>query len=344
MKSRFPIVLVLVALSLISIWYFSGNNREPLSEVDDYGLVFPDLIDQLNEVNEIRFSTVNSKYSLTFQNGEWRVSEFDFYPSRPDIVPNFLIGLAQLRKTEKKTSDPDRFASIDLEGVNVAESRSVQIELLSESKSILASLLVGKQRPSVRNYLLTEFHIREPEQDQTWLAESGWAVPGNAIDWLDTEIVDLDQRIRKVIIEPVQNLPVIVSRNDHDSKDFSLDAMPDSHKVRHQFELNNIGRIFRRLNFDDVKRVSDWETGITISAQTYDGLKLVALFGRDELNNFVRFSTQVIDDVSENIRDESETLNRRWAGWMYRISDVRRKTAELSRNELLEPVMVTPDQ
>ena len=344
MKNRIPILLVLVVLSLISIWYFSDQGHDQSSEVVDYGLVFADLIDQINDVNEIRISTSDDQYSVTYQNGKWRIDKFDFYPTRPSMVPNFLIGFAQLRKTEKKTSDPGRFASIDLEGQDVAESRSTQVELLAQSNSVLASLLVGKRRSSVRDILLTEFHVREPEQNQTWLAQSRLTIPGKAIDWLDTQIIDMDRRIAKVVIESTEKEPVSVFRSEKNSKAFSLDKIPASHKIRYQFALNDIGRIFHRLSFDEVRRVSDWQTDITVSAQTYDGLKIVALFGRGELSHFVQVSAQVIDDASENLYDEAAMLNRRWTGWMYRISDVRRKTAELTREELLEPVTVDPEQ
>lgn len=328
---------MLIALSLISIWHFSAEDRDSFDGAADYGLVFPDLIDRLNDVNEIRIATPVSEYSVVFRNGDWRVSEFDLYPARPGLARDFLLGLAQLRMTDKKTSDPDRFASIGLEGLDAAESRTIHIELFAESDSRLASLLAGEQRPSVRNPLLTEIHIRLPGENQTWLAESGLAIPRNAIDWLDTEIVDLDRRVREVAIESDQNQPVKVSRDDADSNNFSLAAVAGSHKIRHQYKLNDIGRIFRRLRFDGVRRATGWQSAVTVSAQTFDGLKVAAQFGRGEVNGFIRIKAQAAQGASESIIGESEMMNRRWAGWMYRISEARQQTAEFTLNDLTEP-------
>ncbi len=337
MKFRIPVILALLALSVISIWYFSLDDQRRTDRMSDYGLVFPDLIDQINDVREIRIKSFQNSVSLTLQDSVWQVSKFDNYPARLSTVSNFLIGFAQMRKIEPKTSNPDKFAALDLAGIEIDNSLSIQVDLLTQEKSVLASLLVGKRRQSIRNVLLTEIHVREPHADQTWLVESGLTVPVQAIDWIETQLLNLDEQVDQVTIESPTNQPVRVRRNPLDSENFLLEDIPESHKIRYQFQLNEIGEIFRRLNFEDVKKVSDWESHITVTARTTNNLLVSAEFGDGDALNFVLFTAKALENSTPEIVKKAESLNKIWSGWKYRVSDVRRETAELTIFDLVEP-------
>ncbi len=337
MKFRIPVVLALFALSVLSIWYFSLDDQRRTEKVSDYGLVFPDLIEQINDVREIRIKSFQNSVSLTLQDSVWQVSRFENYPAQPSTVSNFLIGLAQMRKIEPKTSNPDKFAALDLAGIEIENSLSIQVDLLAQDKRMLASLLIGKRRQSVRNDLLTEFHVREPHADQTWLAESGLIIPAQAINWFDTEILNLDEQVDQVTIESPTNQPIRIRRDPQERENFLLEDIPESHKIRYQFQLNEIGGIFRQLNFEDVKRVSDWESSITVTARTTNNLLVSAEFGAGELLNFVLFTAQALENSTPEVIKKAESLNKIWLGWKYRVSDVRRETAELTIFDLVEP-------
>ena len=337
MKFRIPVVLALFALSALSIWYFSLDDQRRSDRISDYGLVFPDLIDQINDVREIRIKSFQHSVSLTLQDSVWQVSRFDNYSARPSTVSNFLIGFAQMRKIEPKTSNPDKFAALDLAGIDIENSPSIHVNLLTQDNRMLASLLIGKRRQSVRNVLLTELHVREPHADQTWLVESGLIIPAQAIDWIDTEILNLDEQVKQVTIESPTNQPIRVMRDPLDSENFLLEDIPESHKIRYQFRLNEIGEIFRRLNFEDVKRISDWASSSTVTARTTDNLLVSAEFGDGESLNFVVFTAQAMENSTPEVVKRAEALNKIWSGWKYRVSDVRRETAELTIFDLVEP-------
>ena len=330
--------MALLALSALSIWYFSLDDQRRTDRISDYGLVFPGLIDQINEIREVRIKSYQDSVSLKLQDSAWQISRFDNYPARPSTVSNFLIGFAQMRKIEPKTSNPDKFVAIDLAGIETENSLSTQIDLLTRDNRMLASLLVGKRRQSVRNILLTEFHVREPHADQTWLVESGLTIPAQAIDWIDTELLNLDEQVDRVTIESPTNQPIRVSRDPQDSENFLLEDIPESHKIRYQFQLNEIGEIFRRLNFEDVKRVTDWESRITVTVRTTNNLLVSAEFGDDKSLNFVLLTAQAMENSTPEVFEMAKSLNSIWSGWKYRVSDVRRETAELTIFDLVEPI------
>ncbi len=337
MKFRIFAILSLIVLSLASVWYFSIDDESRIQQESDYGLMFPDLLDQLNDIRQIRISAYESAYSVELADGAWGVSEFDFYPTPARAVSNFLVGLAQLRKLEPKTSDPEKFETLDLMGAHVDGSPTIEVDLLAQNDRALARLHIGKRRQSVRNFQLTEFHIREPDSEQTWLAEGGLSIPAQAIDWLDKELVNLDERIERVTIESSDNEPVTVVRSSQDPENFLLENTPEGHKIRYRFRLNDIGELFRRLKFEHVTRVSDWSSRIKVNALTVDGLIITAMFGAGEHRNFLRLKAESTRNAAPAVAAEVEELNQKWAGWMFEVSEVRRQTAELTMLDLVEP-------
>ncbi len=325
-------------LSLAAIAYVSITDRSRVGEVVDYGLVFPELIDQLNDVAVIRIDTFNSAFQLKRSDNEWQVSAYQDYPTRSDAVSKFLLGLAQLRKVEPKTSDPDNFSLLHLIGIDHEESPTIRVRLEAANNRTMASLLIGKRQQSARNFLLNELFVREPSENQTWLAESGITVPTQAIEWLDTEIIDFDEQVDQVLVASPGHLPFRIARNANDIGKFDLVNLPENHKIRHQFRLNDIGEFFRRLKFTDVKRISDEVAGISVTAQTKDNLEITATLGEGALKNFAKFVATTTDSAPPIAISEAQALNRKWSGWMYRISDVRRQTAELTLADLVEPL------
>ncbi len=321
----------------MSIGYLTVDNQRRTQSMTDYGLLFPGLLDEINHVVEITVTTFQNSYSLALVDGSWRVSAFENYPAELPAIADFLIRFAQLRKIDMKTNDPEKFAALDLMGPGQVGSPTVMMELLAAENRVLAGLLIGKRRTSVQSAPLTEFYVRKPDENQTWLVESSMRVPADAEGWLDTEIIDLDERVQKVTMQPVAERPFVILRESPEHTNFLLMNVPENHKIRHQFRLNDIGNLFHRLKFADVKKVADWGTGIEVSVQTFDDLKIMAKFGSGEKRNFVRFTAQVLPDAESKIKAEAERLNRKWRGWMYQISDVRRETAELTVADLVAP-------
>ena len=338
MKPRILIVLTLVAVSLACLVLLSIDKEQSVGEVADYGMVFPKLIDELNEVASIGITTFEHNFQIIKLNERWQISALSNYPANHQVVSSFLIGLAQLRKLAPKTSEPKKHELLHLAGTGVKDSPTIKVDLWASDNRSLGSLLIGKSRSSVRNVLLTEFHVRQPDDDQTWLAESGLSVPASTMDWLDATLIDLDERIHRVSIESPDRATITVERDADNGENFSLVQMPEQHKIRYQFRLNDIAEFFRRLKFEDVRPASDQPTGIKVTANVVDHLEVSATFGIGELSQYARFEAIPTAGALAAIIDEAKQLNQKWAGWMYRISDVRRATAELTIADLIEPI------
>ncbi len=323
----------------MAIWYTTIDNQRRSQVVSDHGLVFPSLIDQVNDIAKIEMSSHRNRYSLMrAAGGQWQVSAFENYPASASTVANFLIGFAQLRRIEPKTANPEKLAALDLTGLKESGSAAVRIDLHTSHNRLVASLLIGKRQPSMRNSLLTEYYVREPDKSQTWLVDGRLNVPVSAIDWLDTQIISLKDRIQMVTIRASENTPLLIERGGLNGHEFVLTDIPDDHQIRYQYRLNDIGKLFYRLKFEDVRKVANWTTRISVTAKTADHLSVTAMFGEGAKRNFVRLIARAAAGAEPQVIKEAEQLNRQWVGWMYELPDVRREMTELTMADLVEPI------
>ena len=86
------IVLVLVGLLAKD----SGNGAAQASDQDT--LIFPDLMEAINEVSALTVSSIEGEFNLRREGDKWILVERDGYPVQMDNVRSTLIGLAELKK------------------------------------------------------------------------------------------------------------------------------------------------------------------------------------------------------------------------------------------------------
>lgn len=329
----------ILAVCAVTIGYFVIQERQSPT-VFDYGLYFPGLVDQINDVTEIRIITNQEKFSIRYMGEKWILDVANNYPVRFELVRNFLIGMSQLRKLEPKTNDSDKHSVLNLLGVGVEGSSTILIELIFSQSEPRAQIFVGTSRISVKNPSLREYYVRDPGESQTWLTESGLEVTTIPFDWIDLEISDLDNsQVREVSIMRSDDKPIRVYQSSIESGNFELEGIPQGYKVRHQYVINDIGDLFRRLNFVDVRLADDWtSSGVSATAFTFSGLKLNAQAGSGDFEGYYVFSAEVDDSVSEEIVNQAAMLNEKFEGWVYKLSDQRTETINSRFEDLIEPV------
>ncbi len=335
------LILVIVAVVCVAAIGIVALQDRTSTETTDHGLVFPGLVDRINEVSEVIVRSNQGEFSIQHRNGIWGVSRFGFYPANPATVRRFLVGMSQLRKLEPKTSDPQRHTVLGLAGLESDDSDSpTTLVLLRNNRGeSLSELYFGNSRVSRKNPQLNEYYVRGPSDNQTWLTEGSLALQTQPMDWIDSEIIDLGtERVREVIVRSGGDNRIRVFRRSANDGDFLLDGVSASHQIRHQFAVNDIGEVWRRLNFIDVKPVEGWVGGDTlIKTLTFDGLELEAQIGGGGFDGYVQFSASAGDASDQTISDEAKTLNEKFDNWVYKLSDTRMEIIDSRFDDLIEP-------
>ena len=105
--------------------------------------LFPELLTRINDVTEVKGTSVEGSYTLQLRDGRWVVKEKDAYPADTDKVRQLLFGLGQLRRVEPKTSNPELYDQIGVQDVDAKGAVSLQIKLSDAKGKTLAEIIVG---------------------------------------------------------------------------------------------------------------------------------------------------------------------------------------------------------
>ena len=333
------ILLGIVVLCVAAIAYFVMIDRSDRSNNLDDGLLYPDLVDQINDINSINIITKKASIKVIYDDKIWRVQERSSYPAALPVVRNFLIGISQLRKIEAKTKDPQRYAELDVAGVGMPGSNTVHVMLSVSDDQPLVDLLVGKYRPSGNKPEIHEYFVRIANQDRTWLTESALALRSRSLDWLDRSIVDIElDRIREVRLIGQGQRPIRVFRESMEDTNFLLDEISDGHKIRHQFAVNDIAKVLAGLKLEDVTKAQEGPDTVKMTFETFGGLVVAVTMGDGEFSDYAVLRAAFRESASDDIRAEAKNLNEKWRGWAYKLSATRIKSINASFDDLIETV------
>jgi hypothetical protein len=361
------VILGLVTLVVILAALFI---QETPTEIEGSGdLMFPDMLARVNDVNEIKVSHQVETVTVAHRDHSWVVVEKSNYPAAEDRVRQYLIGLAQLRRLEPKTRNPERYAELGLDDIGEKNTKSAHVSVTDSDGGKIADLIIGDRRPAKSDPSKSELFVRIQEDPQSWLVEGKLPNYYTTTDWLDKSILKLDRkRIREVKVIHEDGEEVAVRRQDKTANDFQLLNVPKEAKVKSTFSINSIANTFADLTLDDVlpetgKKIEAGK-GLRAELTTYDGLRIIMETVKDDDNTFARFIAKfdpmLIEQEKENeaadadsdnnessgqpsegkdaeaVKNEVERLNTRWQGWSYKLPSYRINSIAKRRNDLLE--------
>ena len=360
-------VLVLAAVTLAAVGAVLFVERGPDTTEPGDAIVFPALLEQVNAVARVRVTGNEGAFTLVRDGDAWVVEEKERYPADPDRVHKLLIGAAEMKRVEPKTSNPERYPKLWLEDPSGEDARSVRFGLEDASGSVIASWVLGDRRPSKSDTSRTELYIRVADDPLAWLVEG--SVPGgrHVIDWLDRRVARIDrERLRAVEISHADGAVVAVNKSLPADSDFGLRDIPAGREVDSQYRINDIGRFLEDLRFEDVAPASSLDFAGSVdkrmTATTFDGLRvhldsvmrdgdawvqlraevdegLVAARGADAAASDDEPGTASTDAPGAllplgDVRAEAERLNARWKGWAYELPSFKRDYIARRMDEL----------
>ena len=78
--------------------------------------LFPGLESSVNDVQSLVIESASGTTTLERVGDAWQVAERGGYPGRSEDVGRILVALAEARRLEPMTSDPERYEKLGLEG------------------------------------------------------------------------------------------------------------------------------------------------------------------------------------------------------------------------------------
>lgn len=345
-QKSFSILCAVTALAVL-IAGFAVMNR-PTIEASDFDgtLMFPDLVDDVNELATIKVAHKDGVFTLNSTGEGWVFAERDNYPVQDDKIGELLIKLTRMDKVEPKTELPERYDRLDLVTPDEKEdTRAKIVTLLDSDGDEIAGLVVGKRKFT----LGTDeggTYVKELDDAQTWLV-TGELNPGaRARDWLVRDVSDIkDDDIARITITHADGEVVSVYKSSPEDANYLVENIPADRELRRDTIANDTGRVLSNLLLDDVAKAESvaFPEDQTIRAvfEGFEGFTVSVDLIEDGDDNWVRIAGTAPEssEVSEGGTDWSQViadLNARADGWVYQlpgfeVSGIKKRMEELVR-------------
>ncbi len=254
------VTLVLLAAGLWLTLHKASEQRDL-----GRGNVFTDLTPALGDVSEIRLSKGDgSRTTLRKGDGGWTVVERE-YPADATRVRELVLGLANMKIVERKTSDPANYPKLGVEAADSPTAASTLVEVVAGSKTW--SLIVGKNAEGRAVY------VRKPSEAASALVEPAVTADPDPKRWLDRQLTDLaGAGVHEVSVKPKDGPAYLLSRAQRGT-DLALSPVPKGRKPASSMALNAQAETLIGFNFDDMRPVPATAAAATdhTTFRTFDG-------------------------------------------------------------------------
>jgi len=326
----FLITIIMVVLMLITIQRPSDND-------DDEGLLFPELFEQLNLVDTLKFKSAQDEFTLFKKGEDWFIKERLNYPADFDLVKRALIDLSDTKILERKTDNPEQYPLLGIAGLEEGGD-SLTLTLLNGDKA-LAGLILGNERETTAKMGAKQFYLRREGEARAWLAEGYLNISPLMLNWIKSEVINIArERIAEVnIIQPTGETATLVNLGSKD-KFGTPTALNNTVFKYEQLGYDIAGTLFQ-LRMEDVKAAKDFTRDgaevVTAEFITFDGLKVIAKTSFNDGFYFTTFHAEFdgsaikaaptdiqqmnVLQTPEQVQAEVAEINSGLSDWVYRF-------------------------
>jgi hypothetical protein len=232
-------------------------------------VVLEALGESLDAVNEVRLARGDGvATTLQRRDNGWFVAQRN-YPADPGKLRSLLISLSGLHTIEQKTSDPARYAALNVEEATGAQSHSMRIDVVAGARTW--SLLVGKPVETNGSF------VRVSGAAAALSVEPRIDADPQPARWITPGLLDVAaDRIEHVSVRPAGGPSYQLVREKRGAADLTLHGVPPGRKPAGPAVADAVAGVLSRLNVEDVKERAPGalQHPSQASLRTFEGLQL----------------------------------------------------------------------
>ncbi len=321
----FALVTALIVVAAIAS---VGMRTETTTIATDRKPVFPDVAPNLNRASEIRVRTADGTFTVRRAANGWAIAELNNYPVLFEKVKTALVDLSRLKFLEAKTSDPERYARLEVEDVTAKDAKSTHVQVTDDDDKVLAAAIIGRRNERLFGPGRGGTYLRLKDDPRTWLAEGAVRIGTRMEDWIPRRIVDLDSdAVKRMDITEPGGKKFWVQRDAPKDKDFKLGELPEGKPQRGQWETNQMPKALEDLSLDAVKLAGEVKfpgPAYVTEFTTFDGLVIrseAALVGKEYWGRFSASAEGAGGTVAGVLRKRAAAINARTRGYVYKLPE-----------------------
>ncbi|MNZ81621.1 hypothetical protein D3C78_1002960 [compost metagenome] len=323
MRRSVLLVLLLVVLLLGGLFAWLQRGAEVPAQAERQ-LLLPALSGHLGEVRKlsIRHGELPAVRIERTEAG-WVVPAKAGYPAAAGEVNRLLRALAEARKVEAKTRNPDNHARLGLAAKGEGRATRLRIDGIGSAPLVL---LIGQGSRQGGQL------VRLAGDDQVWLIDQPLELVDNELAWLDRRISAIPfASVREVEVRHADGERLNVWRDSPGQADLALRQLPVGRSLAYQPLANGMALLFAALDFADAAPLAQVgfkdrpELEFTLS--TFDGGELRGAFHLQGAQHWlVLGESEGLDDQLIAGRD-----------WAYRLEEQQYRMLARRLKDLLGP-------
>lgn len=316
MNNRGTLILLLVTgvVALAATFaYITSNKSTKATETS--ALLFPDLMDRINDVAQVKLSGPDGSINVVEHDGTWILPEKTGVPAVEAKVRQLIIRIAELEPTEAKTANPDLYSRINVEDSGPGAA-STLLTLADAEGNPLASLILGKIEWQSSQQMR---YVRRADQAQTWLVKFDSDTSLDTTAWAEKELTRIDgSRIQSLIITQATGHEMGLSKSSPEQEHYDVAPIPEGRELRSPGAGDPLARGLQQLNFDDVREARP-QLGLATNLvfQTFDGLVISMRVVEESDEKWAQLSAESIGEARDP--EELAKLQKRFEAREFEI-------------------------
>lgn len=317
--------------------------------------VVPGLINRVNDVATIEVVKGKDQIKVQRTADGWVMPDRGGYPVKFETVKQNIVTMAELKTVEPKTAKADLYSRIEVEDPAGADTKSSQMTFKDQDGKVIASMVIGRKRyaPIGGKDMV---YVRKPGDSRAWLAEGTFEIRTPAPEWLVKEISGIkDERWKTLTFTQADGAKAVMFRKDDpnapkpESKDgppeiWEVEGRPTERNLKPPATVSSTASAYNFLNLDDVRPAKEVEDGTPKASSefvAFDGLIMRSKMVEKGDATWTMFEASTTPDAIQAIKLEAAELNKKLAGWAYKLPEYKQNFLSRKFDDLVEPVRNT---
>lgn len=242
MNRRALSILTGLVLALVAGWYFTRQVSMPPVPVQAEAWL-PDLQPQQVSVIEIQRADQPLVRVERREQG-WVLPAKADYPADQAATSRLLKALAEARKVEPRTVNPELYGRLGLADKGDAEQQGIRLKLEQGEQPL--QLLIGK--PGQQDGQL----VRRADEAQSWLVSQRIELPPTELAWLDRRVTAVPfAEIRELDMRHASGERLQLFRDKIEDINLQVRGLPAGKRLAFDSAPNGAGLFFADLRFSD---------------------------------------------------------------------------------------------
>lgn len=256
------------------------------------------------------------------------------YPANPKKVNALLFDLGRIQFLEPRTANPAFYDRLEVEAPSTPGAKSRLVRVEDREGENMAALILGKPGPDRGTGQDGKtVYVRDPQQEQAWLAAGELDAPGKALDWMQTGVLNMrEDRVQRVIFRPGQDDSFTLERNSPDEKPFRIPEIPAGRALRPGQAVESLAFGLEYLDFEEVKaRPQGFDvTSLPVAVRyiAFDGLVVDVRLMDDDGANWTLFQARYDDGQAKKYSAIRKNIEEKETGTATDNPEKNQKSSE----------------